>query len=149
VDNQSFRLFGCFLYIGQGETSNERGVQKAESGHPGLPLDAAPMAYVLWARFLEHNPRNPQWLNRDRFVLSARHGSALLYSLLHLTGYEVPLDQIKRFRQWGKYYARPSRAWSDSWRGNHHRPTRPRIRQWRGHGDFGSAPCGALEPAGI
>jgi len=76
-------------------------IQKAESGHPGLPLDAAPMAYVLWARFLQHNPRNPQWLNRHRFVLSAGHGSALLYSLLHLTGYDVPLDQIKQFRQWG------------------------------------------------
>ncbi len=76
-------------------------VQKAESGHPGLPLGAAPMAYVLWVRFLRHNPRNPQWLNRDRFVLSAGHGSALLYSLLHLTGYDVPLDQIKQFRQWG------------------------------------------------
>jgi transketolase len=76
-------------------------VQHANSGHPGLPLGAAPMAYVLWTRFLQHNPRNPQWLNRDRFVLSAGHGSALLYSLLHLTGYDLPLDQIKQFRQWG------------------------------------------------
>ena len=76
-------------------------VQKADSGHPGLPLGAAPMAYVLWTRFLRHNPIDPQWFNRDRFVLSAGHGSALLYSLLHLTGYELPLDQIKRFRQWG------------------------------------------------
>jgi transketolase len=76
-------------------------VQKADSGHPGLPLDAAPMAYVLWTRFLQHNPQNPKWLNRDRFVLSAGHGSALLYSLLHLTGYDLPLDQIKQFRQWG------------------------------------------------
>jgi transketolase len=76
-------------------------VQKADSGHPGLPLDAAPMAYVLWTRFLQHNPQNPQWLNRDRFVLSAGHGSALLYSLLYLTGYDLPLDQIKQFRQWG------------------------------------------------
>jgi transketolase len=76
-------------------------VQKADSGHPGLPLDAAPMAYVLWTRFLQHNPQNPHWLDRDRFVLSAGHGSALLYSLLHLTGYDVPLDQIRQFRQWG------------------------------------------------
>jgi transketolase len=76
-------------------------VQKANSGHPGLPLDAAPMAYVLWTRFLRHNPVNPQWANRDRFVLSAGHGSMLLYSLLHLTGYDLPLDQIKLFRQWG------------------------------------------------
>ena len=76
-------------------------VQKANSGHPGLPLGAAPMAYVLWTRFLRHNPINPQWSNRDRFVLSAGHGSMLLYSLLHLTGYDLPLDQIKQFRQWG------------------------------------------------
>lgn len=76
-------------------------VQKADSGHPGLPLGAAPMAYVLWQRFLKHNPANPQWPDRDRFVLSAGHGSALLYSLLHVTGYDLPLDEIKRFRQWG------------------------------------------------
>jgi transketolase len=76
-------------------------VQKANSGHPGLPLGAAPMAYVLWTRWLRHNPRNPQWADRDRFVLSAGHGSALLYSLLHLTGYGVSLDDIKQFRQWG------------------------------------------------
>jgi transketolase len=78
-------------------------VQKANSGHPGLPLGAAAMAYVLWTRFLRHNPINPQWSNRDRFVLSAGHGSALLYSLLHLTGYDLPLDQIKQFRQWGSH----------------------------------------------
>ena len=76
-------------------------VQKADSGHPGLPLGAAPMAYVLWQRFLKHNPANPLWPDRDRFVLSAGHGSALLYSLLHVTGYDLPLDEIKRFRQWG------------------------------------------------
>jgi transketolase len=75
-------------------------VEKADSGHPGLPMGAAPMAYVLWTRFLRHNPRSPRWWDRDRFVLSAGHGSALLYSLLHLTGYALPLDQIKRFRQW-------------------------------------------------
>src|ERR687884_624075 len=76
-------------------------VQQANSGHPGLPLGAAPMAYVLWTRFLRHNPRNPHWPDRDRFVFSAGHGSMLLYSLLHLTGYDLPLDEIKRFRQWG------------------------------------------------
>lgn len=76
-------------------------VEKANSGHPGLPMGAAPMAYVLWTRFLRHNPKNPGWWDRDRFVLSAGHGSALLYSLLHLTGYELSLDQLKRFRQWG------------------------------------------------
>jgi transketolase len=76
-------------------------VQNADSGHPGLPMGAAAMAYTLWTRFLKHNPQNPQWYDRDRFVLSAGHGSMLLYSLLHLTGYDLPLDQIKRFRQWG------------------------------------------------
>ena len=76
-------------------------VQKANSGHPGMPLGAAPMAYVLWTRWLKCNPRNPHWVDRDRFVLSAGHGSALLYSLLHLTGYELSLDDIRQFRQWG------------------------------------------------
>ena len=76
-------------------------VQKAESGHPGLPLGAAPTAYVLWTRFLRHNPQNPKWENRDRFLLSAGHGSMLLYSLLHLTGYDLPLDELKNFRQFG------------------------------------------------
>lgn len=75
-------------------------VQKADSGHPGLPMGAAPMAYTLWSRHLRHNPRNPHWANRDRFVLSAGHGSMLLYSLLHLTGYDLSLDEIKNFRQW-------------------------------------------------
>jgi transketolase len=76
-------------------------VQKANSGHPGMPLGAAPMAYALWTRLLRHNPRNPHWFDRDRFVLSAGHGSMLLYSLLHLTGYDLSLDDIKQFRQWG------------------------------------------------
>ena len=76
-------------------------VQKANSGHPGLPLGAAPMAYVLWTRFLRHNPKNPKWENRDRFLLSAGHGSMLLYSLLYLTGYDLSLDEIKNFRQFG------------------------------------------------
>lgn len=76
-------------------------VQQANSGHPGLPLGAAPMAYVLWTRFLRFDPDEPKWPNRDRFVLSAGHGSALLYSLLHLTGYDLPLDELKRFRQLG------------------------------------------------
>jgi transketolase len=76
-------------------------VQKAESGHPGLPLGCAPMAYVLWTKFLRHNPRNPRWFNRDRFLLSAGHGSMLIYSLLHLTGYDLSLDELKNFRQFG------------------------------------------------
>ena len=76
-------------------------VQQANSGHPGLPLGAAAMAYVLWTRFLKHHPAKPDWFDRDRFVLSAGHGSALLYSLLHFSGYALPLEQIKQFRQWG------------------------------------------------
>ena len=76
-------------------------VQAANSGHPGAPMGAAPMAYVLWTRFLRHNPADPAWPDRDRFVLSAGHASMLLYSLLHLTGYDLPLDEIKNFRQWG------------------------------------------------
>ena len=76
-------------------------VEKAKSGHPGMPMGAAAMAYALWTRFLRHNPRNPQWPNRDRFVLSAGHGSMLLYALLHLAGYDLSLDDLKQFRQWG------------------------------------------------
>jgi transketolase len=76
-------------------------VQKAKSGHPGMPMGAAAMAYTLWTRYLRHNPTNPHWPNRDRFVLSAGHGSMLLYALLHLTGYDLPLEEIKQFRQWG------------------------------------------------
>ncbi|MBV9768331.1 MAG: transketolase [Bryobacterales bacterium] len=76
-------------------------VQNANSGHPGLPMGAAAMAYTLWTRFLKHNPKNPAWFDRDRFILSAGHGSMLLYSLLFLTGYDLPLDELKRFRQWG------------------------------------------------
>ena len=74
-------------------------IQKANSGHPGLPLGMAPAAYVLWTKFLRHNPKNPKWFNRDRFLLSAGHGSMLIYSLLHLTGYDLSLDELKRFRQ--------------------------------------------------
>src|SRR5438105_589258 len=76
-------------------------VEKAKSGHPGAPMGLAPTAYLLWPRFMKYNPRNPSWPDRDRFVLSAGHGSMLLYSMLYLTGYDVPLDQIKQFRQWG------------------------------------------------
>ena len=83
-------------------------VQKADSGHPGMPMGAASMAYVLWTRFLKHNPANPGWFDRDRFVLSPGHGSMLLYSLLHLTGYDLSLEQIKRFRQWGSMTPLPN-----------------------------------------
>src|SRR5579863_2512938 len=74
-------------------------VQNANSGHPGMPMGAAAMAYTLWNRFLKHNPKDPNWFDRDRFVLSAGHGSMLLYSLLHLTGYDLPLEELKHFRK--------------------------------------------------
>jgi len=76
-------------------------VQNANAGHPGMPMGAAAMAYTLWTRFLKHNPRNPQWFDRDRFILSGGHGSMLLYSLLYLSGYDLPLEEIKHFRKWG------------------------------------------------
>ncbi len=76
-------------------------VEKANSGHPGMPMGTAPMAHTLWTNFLKHNPANPEWADRDRFVLSAGHGSALLYALLHLCGYSLSLDDLKNFRQWG------------------------------------------------
>lgn len=76
-------------------------IEKANSGHPGLPMGAAPMAYTLWTKHMHHNPSNPEWFNRDRFVLSAGHGSMLLYSLLHLSGYGLPMEELKNFRQWG------------------------------------------------
>lgn len=76
------------------------GVQKANSGHPGMPMGCAPIAYTLYSKYMKHNPNDPNWLNRDRFVLSAGHGSMLLYSILHLCGYKVSMDDLKNFRQW-------------------------------------------------
>jgi transketolase len=76
-------------------------IQNANAGHPGMPMGAAAMAYTLWTQFLKHNPRNPQWFDRDRFVLSAGHGSMLLYSLLYLSGYDLPIEEIRQFRKWG------------------------------------------------
>src|SRR4051794_32186773 len=77
------------------------GVQKANSGHPGLPMGMAPAAYLLFAKHMRHDPTDPQWPDRDRFVLSAGHGSMLLYAVLHLSGYDLPMDELKQFRQWG------------------------------------------------
>ncbi|HUT18984.1 MAG TPA: transketolase, partial [Anaerolineae bacterium] len=76
-------------------------VEKANSGHPGLPMGMADVAYVLWTQSMKYNPTHPEWVDRDRFVLSAGHGSMLLYSMLYLTGYPLSLDEIKQFRQWG------------------------------------------------
>ena len=83
-------------------------IQKANSGHPGAPMGLAPAAYVLWTQILKHNPKNPGWLDRDRVVLSGGHASMLLYSILFLTGYDLTLDDIKNFRQWGKQNSRTS-----------------------------------------
>ncbi len=91
------------------------GVQKANSGHPGLPMGAAAMAFSLWTRHLRHNPRNPKWAGRDRFILSGGHGSMLLYSLLHLTGYDLSLEELQNFRQWGSKDAGASGIWIDGW----------------------------------
>ena len=74
-------------------------IQKAKSGHPGLPMGCAPIAYELWGNHMNHNPKNPKWLNRDRFILSGGHGSAMLYSLLHLFGYGLTMEDLKNFRQ--------------------------------------------------
>ena len=96
-------------------------VQKANSGHPGAPMGLAPVAYVLWDRFLRYSPTNPRWPNRDRVVLSAGHASMLLYSMLHLTGYDLPLSEIERFRQLGSKMSRPpgvqrhARSGDDDW----------------------------------
>src|SRR5207247_10099632 len=76
-------------------------VQAAESGHPGTPMALAPIAYVLYTRTMRHDPADPRWPNRDRFILSCGHASMLLYSMLHLSGYDLPLDELKQFRQWG------------------------------------------------
>ena len=76
-------------------------IQKAKSGHPGMPMGCADYAFDLWFKHMKHNPKNPKWLGRDRFVLSAGHGSMLIYSLLHLFEYGLPMDELKQFRQWG------------------------------------------------
>ncbi len=88
-------------------------VETAKSGHPGMPMGAAPMAHVLWTRFLRFDPRDPHWPDRDRFVLSAGHGSMLLYALLHLTGYELPMEELRAFRQWdSRTPGHPEHGWT-------------------------------------
>ena len=115
-------------------------VQKANSGHPGAPMGAGLMAYVLWDRVLKHNPADPTWPDRDRFVLSAGHASMLLYSLLYLTGYPgITLDDIKNFRQWGSPTAgHPERGLAARHRDDD-RTARPGIRDRRRHGAWPSA----------
>ncbi len=121
-------------------------VQKANSGHPGLPMGAAALAYTLWTRHLRFNPRDPHWLNRDRFVLSAGHGSMLLYALLYLTGYDLTLDDIKNFRQLGsKTPGHPEAERTAGSRG-HDRAARTRRRQLRRNGHRAGASRRRLQP---
>jgi transketolase len=103
MSNQAADTSGSIdeLCINTIRTLSMDGVQKANSGHPGAPMGLAPAAYVLWTRAMQHNPENPGWFNRDRFVLSGGHASMLIYSMLHLTGYDLSLDDLKNFRQWG------------------------------------------------
>ncbi len=123
-------------------------VQKANSGHPGLPMGAAPMAYVLWTRFLEHDPADPRWFDRDRFVLSAGHGSMLLYSLLHLGGLRTDARGDPELPPVGQPHARPSGERPHARGRSHHRPARPGDLQRRRHGDRRGAPRGSLQSAG-
>ena len=119
-------------------------VQKANSGHPGMPMGMAPAAYLLWTRFMRYNPANPRWLGRDRFVLSAGHGSMLLYALLYLTGYDLPLDEIETLSPARQPHARSSGVRSHARRRDHYRAARPGLRQWGRDGDRGQASGGAI-----
>ena len=132
------------LYINTIRILSADAVQQANSGHPGMPMGAAAMAYTLWTKFLKHNPKDPAWFDRDRFVLSAGHGSMLLYSLLYLTGYDLPLDELKRFRQWGsKTPGHPERGHTRG-RRSRHRSAGSGVRERGRHGDRGSLACGSL-----
>ena len=122
------------------------GVQKANSGHPGAPMGAAPMAYVLWTRFLRHAPTHPDWPDRDRFVLCAGHASMLLYSLLHLTGYEVSLEDLESFRQWGSITPGHPEYGPDARRRGDDRPARPGLRQRGRDGHRRATPGGRVQP---
>ena len=122
-------------------------VQKANSGHPGLPMGSAAMAYALWDRSLKFNPRDPHWPDRDRFILSAGHGCALLYALLHVTGFDLPLEELKMFRQWGsrtpghpEYGKTPGVEATTG-------PSGPGPRERSGHGHCRSCAGGAIQSA--
>ena len=122
-------------------------VQQAQSGHPGAPMGMAEMALALWAGHLRHNPANPQWADRDRFVLSNGHASMLLYALLHLTGYDLPVDELQRFRQLHSQDAGPSGSRPDARRRDHHRAARPGPGQRGGHGAGREAAGRRVQPA--
>ncbi len=109
-------------------------VQQANSGHPGAPMGMADIAVALWGEHLHHNPGNPHWSNRDRFVLSNGHGSMLIYALLHLTGYNLPMQELKNFRQLHSKTAGHPEVGVTPGSGNHHRPSGPRLGQRSRHG---------------
>ncbi len=122
------------------------GVQQAKSGHPGLPMGTAPIAYTIWTRYLRHNPANPNWANRDRFILSGGHGSMLLYSLLYLTGYDLPLEELKALPSVGQQDPRSSGIRPDPWRRNHYGAFGPGFCQRRRNGSCRSAPGKTFQP---
>ena len=122
-------------------------VEAAKSGHPGMPMGMAEIAVALWNRHLSHNPANPKWPNRDRFVISNGHGSMLLYALLHLTGYDLPIDELKRFRQLHSKTPRTSGARPDARRRNDHGPAGTRARQCGRHGARRTAARRGIQPA--
>ena len=119
-------------------------VQKANSGHPGMPLGAAAAAYTLWSRHMQFDPADPQWFNRDRFVLSAGHASALLYALLHLFGYDLTIDDLKSFRQLGSRTPGHPEYHHTAGRRGHDRTARPGLRQRGRPGDRAGAARGDL-----
>ena len=121
-------------------------VQQANSGHPGAPMGMAEIAVALWGRHLKHNPANPHWADRDRFVLSNGHASMLLYALLHLTGYELPMSELRNFRQLHSKTPGPPRGRRHAGRGDHHRPARPGPDQRGGHGAGREAAGGRVQP---
>ena len=116
-------------------------VQRADNGHPGTPMALAPLAHVLCTRVMHYTASDPDWPDRDRFVLSAGHASMLLYSMLYLTGYGLELDDLRQFRQWGSRTPGSPRAPAHPRRRGHHRPARPGRRQRRRHGDRRGAPA--------
>ena len=123
-------------------------VEAAKSGHPGMPMGMAEIAVALWNRHLRHDPANPHWPDRDRFVLSNGHGSMLQYALLHLTGYDLPIDELRALPPAAFKDARPSGSRRDARRRNDHRSARPGPCQRRGHGARGAPPRGAFNRPG-
>ena len=127
------RQLNC-LCINTIRTLSMDAVQKANSGHPGTPMALAPLAFTLWNRYLRHNPKNPQWPGRDRFILSNGHACMLLYSMLYLTGYDLSLDDIKQFRQWGSKTPGHPEYGVGAGSGSHDRAAGPGCRQFCRHG---------------